>query len=269
MEAYKFIVCEGYTRKLSLKECQQACCGCGANSAHLYYLELLKRLKKSGVENEYMFLPPEGFKATGELNPFEIIKDLYDHLFHDDWERCLSRKQNIADCVYGCNSSIMDRHQPLFHPHQGRGTKHDFLPAFNRMAEKLTKEVETQEFTDFESIIGYLHHIKASHPEDYKNFGKLAIYDTALRLAWHAEKGKESLLPKKVYIHQGAYYGAESLFKLGLLSGLEGRGSISKLDSLESSQFPAPISDMEPHHIENLLCIFHPLFGIWEKMLLP
>ena len=262
MAKYKFKKCEGYDGPISKAECRLSCGGRKINPCNKYYLELLSRLKAQGVDYQYPFLPPEGFDATGSLNPFQIVADLYVALFHDDWEICLSRKQNISDCVYGCNSMISDENQPLFHPHQWCGRMKEVKPVYASMVQKLSATVERQEFHSFEDI--YNHVASQKEPK----FGDLAIYDASLRLAWHSgEDQKEQLLPRMVYLHQGAYEGALSLFKLGLLKGIKQAKELEM--PVEASCFPYPISTMEPHHIENLLCIFKPLFYIWVLLLLP
>lgn len=268
MPFYKFSVCEGFTQPIKYKDCRLACRGCKINPCYLYYQELLRRLTPLGIDNEFVFLPPKGFEAEDDLNPFQIVVDLYALHFHDDWEICLSRKQNIADCVFGCNSSIYDHPHPIFHPHQWNADKPEDFKGFEKMISKLTAEVESQNFENFEDIIGYITDIKMSSG-DYKGFGLLGIYDASLRLAWHAAEDKESLLPKEVYLHRGAKDGAECLLKLGLLKDVKAKRSLSGIQTLKPSQFPKPISKMEPHHIENLLCIFHPLFRIWTSLLLP
>lgn len=70
-------------------------------------------------------------------------------------------------------------------------------------------------------------------------FGKLAQYDTALRIgAWL------SLLPTKIYLHQGTRDGARQL-------GLDvSRGHLSV------DEVPAPLQELEPYEIEDFLCIY-------------
>jgi hypothetical protein len=69
--------------------------------------------------------------------------------------------------------------------------------------------------------------------------GELYIYDTGLRIG-----AKLHLMPKKVYLHRGTRDGARAL------------GFDTKIRALEISQIPLEICRLEPHEIEDVLCIF-------------
>jgi len=69
--------------------------------------------------------------------------------------------------------------------------------------------------------------------------GELYIYDTALRIG-----AKLNLLPSKVYLHAGTRSGARKL------------GFSGKEPSLEVSDFPKALQQLEPLEIEDVLCIF-------------
>lgn len=69
--------------------------------------------------------------------------------------------------------------------------------------------------------------------------GELYIYDTSLRIG-----AKLNLLPSKVYLHAGTRIGARAL-------GLDGRAK-----ALEVLMFPPEFQQLEPHEIEDVLCIF-------------
>lgn len=72
-----------------------------------------------------------------------------------------------------------------------------------------------------------------------KGVGELYVYDTALRIG-----AKIGLLPRKVYLHAGTRVGAKAL-------GLDG-----KAKAIEVSQLPDWLHQLEPHEIEDVLCIF-------------
>ena len=69
--------------------------------------------------------------------------------------------------------------------------------------------------------------------------GELYVYDTSLRIG-----ARLHLLPKKVYLHRGTRLGARAL-------GFDGRAK-----ALEVSEMPLELRQLEPHEIEDLLCIF-------------
>ena len=75
--------------------------------------------------------------------------------------------------------------------------------------------------------------------EPISGIGELYVYDTSLRIAAKLER-----LPRKVYLHRGTREGARAL-------GLD-----SKSVALEVSVFPPEFRQLEPHEIEDVLCIF-------------
>ena len=69
--------------------------------------------------------------------------------------------------------------------------------------------------------------------------GELYIYDTALRIG-----ANMNLLPTKIYLHAGTRIGAKAL------------GFKTKLRIIEKQDLPADLKELEPHEIEDVLCIF-------------
>lgn len=72
--------------------------------------------------------------------------------------------------------------------------------------------------------------------------GELYVYDTTLRLGAHLK-----LSPDKIYLHAGTRVGAEAL-------GLDGRAQ-----TLEVRELPNELHELEPHEIEDVLCIYKSL----------
>lgn len=75
--------------------------------------------------------------------------------------------------------------------------------------------------------------------EPISGIGELYVYDTCLRIS-----AKLNLLPTKVYLHSGTRVGARAL-------GFDGRTK-----SLGVSALPQELQQLEPHEIEDVLCIF-------------
>jgi len=73
--------------------------------------------------------------------------------------------------------------------------------------------------------------------------GELYIYDTALRIG-----ANMNLLPTKIYLHAGTRIGARAL------------GFKTKLKVIEKRDLPADFNKLEPHEIEDILCIFKSEF---------
>jgi len=72
-----------------------------------------------------------------------------------------------------------------------------------------------------------------------KGLGELYVYDTALRIG-----AKIGVLPKRVYLHAGTRVGAKAL------------GFDSRAKTLEVSLMPEWLQQLQPHEIEDVLCIF-------------
>lgn len=75
--------------------------------------------------------------------------------------------------------------------------------------------------------------------EPIGGIGELYVYDTSLRIG-----ARLHLLPKKVYLHRDTRVGARTL-------GFDGRAK-----ALEVSEMPSELRQLDPHEIEDVLCIF-------------
>jgi hypothetical protein len=75
--------------------------------------------------------------------------------------------------------------------------------------------------------------------EPIEGIGELYVYDTALRIG-----ARLNLLPTKVYLHAGTRKGARAL-------GFDG-----KVQALEVTALPSDLHVLDPHEIEDVLCIF-------------
>jgi hypothetical protein len=82
--------------------------------------------------------------------------------------------------------------------------------------------------------------------------GELYVYDTALRIG-----SKLNLFPEKVYLHAGTRRGARAL-------GLNARVQVVEIKDL-----PSEFQVLEPHEIEDVLCIFKDKFTSSPQAILP
>lgn len=270
-QPYKFTFSSDPMPSLSLKECKETGCRgrCTLSPVKAYVLELKKRMEAKGLTHkDDDLLPPKGFEETDDLNPFQIVADIYRRDNRGGLEACLDRKMNIEDCVYGCYSGITDKDKLLVHPHQRR-VHFLYRGALINMSGIIANDMEGKKFSEFEDIVKHLDSLKEKNRVSGKSkgYGNLCIFDTALRLAWHApERQKEKLMPTKVWLQQGAKEGADCLDKLGQLKKSPFRhDGFKNRWVLDPKDLPVPIGEIEPFHIENLLCIFHPLFERWQN----
>jgi len=97
------------------------------------------------------------------------------------------------------------------------------------------KAIEACRDQDFNDLFTLLEQLLAP----INGLGELYVYDTALRIG-----AKIGLLPRRVYLHAGTRVGAKAL-------GFDG-----KAKTIEVSQLPDWLHQLEPHEIEDVLCIF-------------
>lgn len=86
---------------------------------------------------------------------------------------------------------------------------------------------------------GELLELVEARVQSIKGIGELYVYDTSLRIG-----AKLNLLPGKIYLHAGTRDGAAAL------------GFDKKVRYLEISALPVELQQLQPHEIEDVLCIF-------------
>ncbi len=124
--------------------------------------------------------------------------------------------------------------------HQSRLTKRALADVHLRLAgENLTA------CGDFDE----LHRLIESRLRSIHGVGELMIYDTAVRIG--ALLGH---LPKRIYLHRGTRRGAREL-------GLDWRAPYVEMDAI-----PIEMRVLEPHEIEDCLCIFRDEFATIRRI---
>ena len=112
------------------------------------------------------------------------------------------------------------------------------------------KDVLLQRLTEIEKCCNFaqLIDLVKQSTEAIDRFGSLAVYDTALRIG-----AKLNRLPEVVYLHAGTRTGAKAL----------------DLDTsqpfLRIAELPEPLRQLEPHEIEDFLCIYKEHFDSAEE----
>lgn len=126
------------------------------------------------------------------------------------------------------------------HPHQ----YHVGKARLATMAGNLLMDVKSIEgCAEFDA----LHNLIAERAEAIDGFGALAIYDTALRLAFYLGEDRH---PKDVYLHAGARAGWRQFREWGLITADAHNDKLKMVDLPELSRLGKAC------HIENFLCIF-------------
>ncbi len=154
-----------------------------------------------------------------------------------DWFR---QQATIADAIEIAATAI--NHKQKRFSHQRRLKKKALQQAKKALLDNLQSISAVR---DFDALFQIIH--KCVSPID--GIGSLYIYDTSLRIG--AKLGK---LPKRVYLHAGTRKGAKALH-------LE-----YKKDFLDISEVPESLRQLEPHEIEDVLCIFKDRFKETESL---
>jgi hypothetical protein len=116
--------------------------------------------------------------------------------------------------------------------HQRRLTKAALKHALRALLDKSGAMEQARDFDKLFKIIG-------AAVKSIQGIGELYIYDTSFRIG-----AKLNLFPKKVYLHAGTRAGARAL-------GLNHRAH-----ALSVSALPKEFRALEPHELEDVLCIF-------------
>ena len=101
-------------------------------------------------------------------------------------------------------------------------------------------QVDLSRYRDFDQLHDLLGGLLGSVP----GVGELMIYDTSLRIG-----ARLGVKPARVYLHRGTREGAKAL-------GLKWRAR-----QIEVPAFPRELRVLEPHEIEDCLCIFKEELG--------
>lgn len=165
-----------------------------------------------------------------------IIRHYLQHYqpLHDHELMWFRNQSSLEDALRIAGEAQDDRGHR--YSHQRRVKSHAIREATKRLADSHNDIQDCSSFHDLWNAVG-----SALRP--IQGIGELYIYDTALRIG-----AQLRLTPKNVYLHAGTLTGAR---KLGLLSPQDSH----KL-WLEPRELPAPLRDLPPSDVENLLCIY-------------
>jgi hypothetical protein len=116
--------------------------------------------------------------------------------------------------------------------HQRRLTREALKEALGNLLEKADAMEQARDFDALFGLVGAA--VKPIH-----GLGELYVYDTSLRIG-----AKLNMFPTRVYLHAGTRLGASAL-------GLDGSAATLKLSDL-----PSEFRTLEPHEVEDVLCIY-------------
>ncbi|MDE5585349.1 MAG: hypothetical protein K2I92_03290 [Muribaculaceae bacterium] len=234
-----------------------------------FFLGCVKEWADHIIDNDDYHFPE---KLLSLVNKIYLEKE-----FHESWEYCLDHKhkpdgeKKYHDYLYGCNSGCKDDPDALKHRHG-----HQFCISNESLqkAEELLilddkLEAWLKESKSFDDLYATF---RNEANNSISGLGPLCVYDACLRIAWNENR---ELMPEKIYFHSGVKWGAEALYHISRLAGLD--WYVGALDPKEISPDdptdPALFNGFLPeipgvkdrtHHLENLLCCFHEPFFLLE-----
>ena len=137
----------------------------------------------------------------------------------------------------GERAALAARPDDRRYSHQTR-LKANHLAEAARVLAKQLEDIEA--VAHFAALHGLLKKLLASRA----GLGELYLYDTALRIG-----AKLGLMPQAIYLHAGTRAGAKAL-KLSVTGNI-----------LLKSELPLPLQELEPHELEDVLCIYKKYFA--------
>jgi uncharacterized protein YutD len=163
----------------------------------------------------------------------------------ENYKKCYLHRNKVELEYFRCmgsfddvirNAALANNHGKRFH-HQRRCQSGTL-----RKAHKKLKEI--QEYIKTYKNFDDLHTLFVKELLPINGIGELYCYDTALRISAYL-----GYLPEKVYLHTGTREGAK---KMGIIKD-------NKQKTIEIGCLPEPLRELEPHQIEDVLCIYKDL----------
>lgn len=203
-----------------------------------------------------------------------LVNKIYlEKKFHESWEYCLDHKSDgpnkLHDYLYGCNSGCKNDPNALRHRHS-----HQFCISTESIqkAERLLSEKLDLWLKESKSFDDLYDRFRNEAKNSISGLGPLCVYDACLRIVW---KENRELMPTKIYFHSGVKWGAEALYHISRLAGLDwyvggvDPKEISPDDPTDPELFNGFLPEIpgvkdRTHHLENLLCCFHEPFFLLE-----
>jgi hypothetical protein len=142
------------------------------------------------------------------------------------------------------DAALARYHEGQKHPHQYRLSKGVLRSAADTLLQNLAGIERCESFDE-------LHRMVEDTAGRLDGFGTVAIYDTALRIG-----GYRQVYPVQVYLHAGTRKGCKALKDAMGLPNLDWSGQ-----SVQPSSLPQELQTLQPHEIEDFLCIYKGRFG--------
>lgn len=173
------------------------------------------------------------------MNWADVVSDYsQNHPSHDevDWFR---QQASLENAIHTAAFAI--NHEGKRYSHQYKIRREAMEEAYTELMKAIDEIRECETFDDLLNIVE-----KVAKP--INGIGGLYCYDTAFRIGAY-----QNLFPQKVYLHCGTRNGARYL------------GWDYEARTLETSTLPAELQHLQPHEVEDILCIYRDCFKDWQQ----
>lgn len=177
---------------------------------------------------------------NGSLGSYKAIVDAYERDYKESLDNILGEFGKLKHGVAVRYASRGQTTDGARHPHQWRLKKSTLAEV-----ERQLTSMDLRQYRDFASLYRAI----AKRLGRCSGVGPLMKYDTALRIG--ANLG---VFPERVYLHAGTSAGAKAL------------GFSVKDSPIERSRLPEEFHSLEPHELEDCLCIFKPALQELSKL---
>jgi hypothetical protein len=186
---------------------------------------------------------PRQRSARQSLPQFHSLSDVIDdyirrHRVSSAAEMDFFRNENFPVAIeYAALYKLANGHR---HPHSYRRTPEALAEAYRRLQ---AIPGEMRKCSSFEA----LHDLIEREIRGIDDIGSLTVYDVATRIGAHLH-----LEPEKVYLHSGTEKGARAL----------GLGARRK--TLEPAELPIEFGRLTAREIEDCLCLYKDVLGVFR-----
>lgn len=200
----------------------------------------MSMISKGKIESVGFRCAPSSFDDEANLTSLARIVHPYIRKYRPDARKELGSfrdAKSLREAVAHAGMAMNFDAEPHRFPHQWRIRNTALLKGTDELTGAITRIRACKNFRELINIVD-------SIADTVGGIGELYVYDTALRIGAHLR-----IFPKEVYLHRGTRDGARAL------------GRNVDRSSIPVHQFPREFRQLEPHEIEDVLCIYKKRFS--------
>lgn len=173
---------------------------------------------------------------------YKNVQLAYEQADVDKYKECKTFEYLLKRAIVGLTS------EGERDSHKNRRRHEEFRQMYDNLK---SKEEDILECKSFDQIMMIVYHAAC------QGFGPLSVYDTAIAIGSYL-----NIYPEKVYLHTGAYEGANNLVGSdNLIKKIRYFNDDKDYPYIELYDFPLEMHTLSPLHVENLLCYYRIELG--------